>query len=100
MPVFVRLFLFIACLFAISSYGARAQDWARAKLEASPRHHEYVNLHSGSRTVQAFVAYPEVKGKAPVVVLIHEIFGLSDWGPRRWPTSLRRRDMWWSSPTC
>ena len=25
------------------------------------------------------MVYPEVKGKAPVVVLIHEIFGLSDW---------------------
>jgi carboxymethylenebutenolidase len=56
-----------------------AQDWAKARLEASPRHHEYVPLKQGSRTVQAFVVYPEVKTKAPVVVLIHEIFGLSDW---------------------
>ena len=36
-------------------------------------------LKHGNRTVQAFVVYPEVKAKAPVVVLIHEIFGLSDW---------------------
>src|SRR6202789_999140 len=57
----------------------QAQDWAKARLEASPRHHEYVPLKHGSRTVQAFVVYPEVKAKAPVVVLIHEIFGLSDW---------------------
>jgi carboxymethylenebutenolidase len=57
----------------------RAQDWAKARLEASPRHHEYVPLKHGSRTVQAFVVYPEVKTKAPVVILIHEIFGLSDW---------------------
>ncbi len=56
-----------------------AQDWAKARLDASPRHHEYVPLKHGSRTVQAMVVYPEVKGKAPVVVLIHEIFGLSDW---------------------
>jgi carboxymethylenebutenolidase len=56
-----------------------AQDWAKARLEASPRHHEYVPLKHGSRTVQAFVVYPEVKTKAPVVILIHEIFGLSDW---------------------
>jgi carboxymethylenebutenolidase len=48
-------------------------------LEASPRHHEYVSLKHGDRTLQAFVVYPEVKAKAPVVVLIHEIFGLSDW---------------------
>jgi carboxymethylenebutenolidase len=56
-----------------------AQDWAKTRLEASPRHHEYVPLKHGSRTVQALVVYPEVKGKAPVVILIHEIFGLSDW---------------------
>jgi carboxymethylenebutenolidase len=56
-----------------------AQDWAKARLEASPRHHEYVSLKHGSRTVQTFVVYPEIKTKAPVVVLIHEIFGLTDW---------------------
>jgi len=56
-----------------------AQDWARTRLEASPRHHEYVPLKAGSRAVQAFVVYPEIKTKAPVVILIHEIFGLSDW---------------------
>jgi len=56
-----------------------AQEWAKARLDASPRHHEYVALMSGSRTVRAFVVYPEVKTKAPVVILIHEIFGLTDW---------------------
>jgi carboxymethylenebutenolidase len=57
----------------------QAQDWAKARLEASPRHREYVTLKHGSRSLQAYVAYPEVKTKAPVVILIHEIFGLSDW---------------------
>ena len=56
-----------------------AQDWAKVRLEASPRHREYVALKHGSRTLQAYVAYPEIKTKAPVVILIHEIFGLSDW---------------------
>src|SRR5665213_1553147 len=56
-----------------------AQDWAKTRLEASPRHREYVSLKHGSRSVQALVVYPEVKGKASVVILIHEIFGLSDW---------------------
>jgi carboxymethylenebutenolidase len=64
-------------LLAVSSL--TAQDWAKARLEASPRHHEYVALKHGSRTVQAFVVYPEVKSKASTVILIHEIFGLSDW---------------------
>jgi len=34
--------------------------------------------HDG-RNVETFVAYPEVSGKAPVVLVIHEIFGMSDW---------------------
>ncbi len=58
---------------------SHSQEWAKTRLDASPRHHEYVSLKSGSRIVQAFVVYPEVKSKAPVVILIHEIFGLSDW---------------------
>lgn len=60
-------------------FSGRAQQWAKTRLDASPRHHEYVSLKHGSRTLQAFVVYPEVKGKAPVVVMIHEIFGLTDW---------------------
>jgi carboxymethylenebutenolidase len=54
-------------------------DWAKAKLTQSPRHQEWVSIKSGNRTVQAFVVYPEVKDKAPVVIVIHEIFGLSNW---------------------
>ena len=68
-------------VFVILLAGAalHAQDWAKARLEASPRHREYVTLQHGDRKLQAFVVYPEVKGKASVVILIHEIFGLSDW---------------------
>lgn len=73
------LVLFALSLFAVSTIQLPAQDWARTRLDASPRHREYVSLKHGDRTVQAFVVYPEVKQKAPVVVLIHEIFGLSDW---------------------
>ena len=63
---------------------ASAQDWAKAKLDKSPRHQEWVKVTYGSgtpngRTVDAFVVYPEVSHKAPVVLLIHEIFGLTDW---------------------
>ncbi len=74
------LMLFVGMLmFCIATVTLQAQDWAKARLEASPRHHEYVTLKHDNRSVQAFVVYPEVKGKAPVVILIHEIFGLSDW---------------------
>lgn len=58
---------------------AGAQEWAKVKLEKSPRHGEWVEIKHSSRTVQAFVVYPESKQKAPVVIVIHEIFGLSDW---------------------
>ena len=66
----------LACFVTMS---VQAQDWAKARLEASPRHREYVALKHGNRTLQAFVVYPEVKDKATAVVVIHEIFGLSDW---------------------
>ena len=58
---------------------ASAQDWAKARLEKSPRHLEFVKVKNGAREVNCFLAFPEVKEKAPVVVIIHEIFGLSDW---------------------
>jgi carboxymethylenebutenolidase len=58
---------------------AAAQDWAKAQLEKSPRHGEYVTVEHDGRKVTTFVVYPEVKTKATVVVLIHEIFGESDW---------------------
>jgi carboxymethylenebutenolidase len=69
----------LAALFFAMTASTQAQEWAKSRLDASPRHHEYVPLKHGDRTVQAFVVYPEVKSKAPVVILIHEIFGLTDW---------------------
>src|SRR5437867_5346702 len=57
----------------------RAQDWAKARLEKSPRHLEWVKVKHGNREVNCFIAYPEVKDKAIAMVVIHEIFGLSDW---------------------
>lgn len=58
---------------------ATAQDWAKERLDKSNRHQEWVEVKNGDRVVKTFVVYPEVKDKAPVVVLIHEIFGASDW---------------------
>src|SRR2546426_1121962 len=58
---------------------APAQDWAKARLDKSPRHLEWVKVKHGNRELNCFIAYPEVKEKATAVVVIHEIFGLSDW---------------------
>ena len=56
-----------------------AQDWAKARLEKSPRHLEWVKIKNAKREVNSFVAFPEVKDKATAVIVIHEIFGLTDW---------------------
>jgi carboxymethylenebutenolidase len=58
---------------------ALAQDWAKQTLAKSTRHQEWVAIKHGDRTVNAFIVYPEVKTKATAVIVIHEIFGLSDW---------------------
>jgi carboxymethylenebutenolidase len=56
-----------------------AQDWAKAALNKSPRHQEWVTVKHGDRSVETFVVYPESKDKTPVVLIIHEIFGMTDW---------------------
>ena len=69
----------LACTMLLFAAPARAQDWAKQALEKSPRHQEWVTLKHDGRAVQAFIVYPEVKEKAAAVVVIHEIFGLTDW---------------------
>ncbi|HEY7304176.1 MAG TPA: dienelactone hydrolase family protein [Bryobacteraceae bacterium] len=56
-----------------------AQDWARQRLEQSPRHREWVTVKHDGRSVETFIAYPETKTKTSVVLVIHEIFGMTDW---------------------
>jgi carboxymethylenebutenolidase len=63
----------------LAALSASAQDWARQELEKSPRHREWVEVKHDGRTVHTLVVYPESKGKTPVVLVIHEIFGLTDW---------------------
>jgi carboxymethylenebutenolidase len=54
-------------------------DWAKDRLEKSPRHGEWVKVNHDNREVNCFITYPEVKDKATAVIVIHEIFGLTDW---------------------
>jgi len=53
---------------------------ARMRLESSPRHGEWVSIPApmGDK-VEAWGVYPERSDPAPVVIVIHEIFGLTDW---------------------
>src|SRR5258708_5498835 len=69
----------ISLLILCAAQVASAQDWARATLEKSPRHREWVTVKHDGRSVETFVVYPESKGKTPVVLIIHEIFGMTDW---------------------
>ncbi|HUX68133.1 MAG TPA: dienelactone hydrolase family protein [Terriglobales bacterium] len=71
----LRLLLLLAAAASLLS----AQQWAKSRLEQSPRHREIVRIVHGGRTLSAFVAYPQASGPRPVVLVIHEIFGLSDW---------------------
>lgn len=53
---------------------------ALARLSASPRHSEWITVRTGDGdSLRAWVVYPERSTKAPVVIVVHEIFGLSSW---------------------
>jgi carboxymethylenebutenolidase len=57
-----------------------SETTAKAALDASSRHGEYVDIPMASgKPIRTWVVYPEMKNKAGVVIVIHEIFGLSDW---------------------
>jgi carboxymethylenebutenolidase len=75
----IRMMLVLSLLALGAMPSLFAQDWAKERLLKSPRHGEWVDFKSGNRTIKAFVVYPERKDKAPVVLVIHEIFGLTDW---------------------
>jgi len=75
----MRKWLVISLMAVLAGSLCRAQDWAKARLEKSPRHLEWVKVKHGNREINCYIAYPEVKDKAPSVLVIHEIFGLTDW---------------------
>ncbi|HEY1251088.1 MAG TPA: dienelactone hydrolase family protein [Thermoanaerobaculia bacterium] len=58
-----------------------SENTAKAALEKSPRHGEYVDVKQpgGGVPIRTWVSYPERKDKAGVVIVIQEVFGLSDW---------------------
>src|SRR6201987_6359906 len=56
-----------------------SQPWARERIAKSPRHSEWVSIKHDGRSVETLIVYPETKDKRPVVLVIHEIFGMSDW---------------------
>jgi carboxymethylenebutenolidase len=82
MKRFAAILIVLSAIFLFTQSAAAqawSQPWALEKLEKSPRHHEWLMVKHGGRSVETFIAYPESKEKRPVVLIIHEIFGLSDW---------------------
>lgn len=69
----------VLMVLAFAMISGHAQDWAKARLEKSPRHHEWVKINQGGREIHCFLAFPEIKDKATAVVVIHENRGLTDW---------------------
>ena len=77
-------------LVATSTYAAEpgtpgglppGEKQARDVLNKSPRHGEWVDIAvpGGKTPLKTYIVYPERKDKAPVVIVIQEIFGLTDW---------------------
>jgi carboxymethylenebutenolidase len=87
MKTLLLRFAVLLCLglraFASEPAGSIPPGEAGAKdaLNKSPRHGEWVDVSvPGAKTpLRCFMVYPEIKDKAPVVIVIHEIYGASDW---------------------
>ncbi len=76
----MKHFVFAMVLLAGSVLAAEeVKDFGRDRLNNSPRHGDWVDIKSGARSIKAFVVYPERKDKAPAVLVVSEIFGLTDW---------------------
>lgn len=80
------LLAFGACVSApapvVDEHAGHAPGAAEAstQLTASPRHGEWVTVSTGAGdSVRAWIVYPERRTKAPVVIVVHEIFGLTPW---------------------
>lgn len=75
----MKLLAIVAAFLLLVAPNAYAQEWAKEPLNKSPRHLDWVTVKTGKRDVKCFIAYPQSKAKSTAVVVIHEIFGLSDW---------------------
>ena len=73
----LMLGIIVTGLLSVANAGA---DSIKTQLEESPRHGEWVKVSTpDGRVVNTFVVYPEVKESATSIIVIHEIFGLTDW---------------------
>ena len=76
---YVLIGLIAAMLGAAGTYAL--QRYEAHHLDPVTTHGEWVSIKRGADSIRAYVAYPERAAKAPGVIVIHEIFGLTDWEP-------------------
>jgi len=69
----------IVLLWIAAAGALTGQDWAKARVEKSPRRHEQVAIQHDGREIATFIVCPDAKDKKPVVILIHDSAGLTDW---------------------
>lgn len=75
-----KWFWFTVCLVLAAPPVRGQNDEIKKALEDSPRHHEWVEIPVGdSAKLAGVVVFPEVKGEADIVIVIHENRGLTDW---------------------
>jgi carboxymethylenebutenolidase len=85
MRLVLALLATLACAapaLAADAPGARIpppEEAAKDRLDASPRHGEWITVEAPGGAVRTWIVHPQRSDKAPVVVVIHEIFGLTDW---------------------
>ena len=72
-------FILIITFILESLLAEEIKDFGKDRLNSSPRHAHWLDIKSGGHTLKAFVVYPERKDKAPAVLVVSEIFGLTDW---------------------
>jgi len=78
--VLIALLIGAAAMWTYKDEPAKAVDPEAGRNVTT--HGEWVYIKRGRDSVRAYVAYPERKTKAPAVIVIHEIFGLTDWEPK------------------
>lgn len=74
-----RLFGLLALIACGAVFGAQDTSWAKDRIQKSPRHLEWVTVKHDGREVKCFIGFPERSDKAPAILVIHEIFGHTDW---------------------
>lgn len=84
LPIIAGLTLIVGLALIVNAGGISSTSYPRATptTDTVTTHGEWVKFaNAKGDSVRAYVAYPERKDKAPTVIVIHEIFGLTDWEP-------------------